>query len=302
MFDLLFLGTGASVPSRDRALPCVAVRSGSDVILFDCGEGTQRQLMCSRFSFMKVRAIFVTHLHGDHFFGLPGLLQTMGLSGRKDPLLVCGPEGFSEALNTILGLCEGEIEYPLDIRDVKPGDELDVQHMRVTVFRTDHGILSQGYVVREPDIRGKVDADRAKALGISGKDFRKLEAGETVNGVRLEDISYPITPGKSVAYTGDTSKCQTVIDAVRGVDVLIHESTYSDLEAGKAEEHHHSTARSAAETAKEAGVGTLVLVHVSNRYKDRSQIQAEAAEVFPDTVVPEDFQFYSMTNSGIRLI
>ena len=302
MFDLLFLGTGASVPSRDRALPCVAVRSGSDIILFDCGEGTQRQLMCSRFSFMKVRAIFVTHLHGDHFFGLPGLLQTMGLSGRKDPLLVCGPAGFSNALNTILGLCEGEIEYPLEIRDVAPGDELDVQHLKVTVFGTNHGIMSQGYVVREPEIRGKVDTKRAKELGISGKDFKRLEAGETVNGIILRDITSSPTPGKSVAYTGDTSKCQTVIDAVRGVDVLIHESTYSAVETEKAVEHHHSTARSAAETAKEAEVGTLVLVHVSNRYKDRNQIQAEAAEVFPDTVVPEDFQLYSMTSRGIRLI
>ncbi len=302
MFDLLFLGTGASVPSRDRALPCVAVRSGSDIILFDCGEGTQRQLMCSRFSFMKVRAIFVTHLHGDHFFGLPGLLQTMGLSGRKDPLLVCGPAGFTDAVNTILGLCEGEIEYPLEVRDIAPGDVVDVQHLKVSVFQTAHGILSQGYVVREPDTRGKIDSKRAAELGIDGKDFRRLEAGETVNGVTLQDITSCHSPGRSVAYTGDTMKCQTLVDAVKGVDVLIHESTYAGSESDKAEEHHHSTARSAAETAKEAGVGTLVLVHVSNRYKDRAQIQAEAAEVFPDTIVPEDFQFYSMTNNGLKLI
>lgn len=300
MFDLLFLGTGASVPAKDRALPCVAVRSGSDIVLFDCGEGSQRQLMCSRFSFMKISAIFITHLHGDHFFGLPGLLQTMGMSGRTDPLIVCGPQGFSDALKVSLGVCEGEIEYPLEVRDVAPGDIIEVNDLTVSVFRTEHGILSQGYVVREPDVRGKIDTAKARELGIKGKDFRALENGETVAGVTLQDISLPPTKGRSVAYTGDTVKLPEIAEAVKDVDVLIHEATFLKPQAENARLHFHCTAAEAAETAKEAGVGHLFLVHVSNRYKDRSEVLAEASDIFPGTTVPNDFDFFRMTKDGIR--
>jgi Metal-dependent hydrolases of the beta-lactamase superfamily III len=204
MFDILFLGTGASVPSKERALPCVAVRRGPDIVMFDCGEGSQRQMMISPYSFMKIRAIFVTHMHGDHFYGLPGLLQTMGMMGRRDPLTVCGPAGFSDALKTCLGICEGDLEYELDSLDVSPGDVIPVKDMTVTVFATRHGIASQGYLLREPDVRGKIDAEKAKALGIDGKDFSVIEDGGEVNGVRLEDICAPTRKGTSVAYTGDT--------------------------------------------------------------------------------------------------
>ncbi len=300
MFDLLFLGTGASIPSRNRALPCVAVKRGPDIVLFDCGEGSQRQLMQSRFSFMKIRAIFITHLHGDHFYGLPGLLQTMGMSGRKDPLIVCGPAGLKDALTTCLNVCEGEIEYPVDIRDVGPDDVIDVNDMNVTVFKTEHEILSQGYVIREPDPVAKVDKAKAAEYGIFGKDFRVLEKGGVVNGVSMNDIVLPHVPGRSVAYTGDTVKCDSVIEAVRGVDVLIHESTYSSSEEGHAVEHNHSTAAWAAEVAKEAGVGTLFLTHISNRYKNRDVLLREATEIFPNTLVPSDFDLYTMTKNGIR--
>lgn len=300
MFDYLFLGTGASVPSRDRALPCVAVRKGGDIILFDCGEGSQRQLMISRFSFMKIRGIFITHLHGDHFYGLPGLLQTMGMSGRTDSLVVCGPEGFSEALSVCMDVCEGEIGYPLEMHDLRPGDSISVAGMTVEVFATEHGINSQGYVLRDGPAR-KIDTAKAESLGIKGEDFRRLENGETVNGVRMADICLPSAPGNSVAYTGDTRKCQTVIDAVRGVDVLIHESTYLSPEESNAEEHFHSTAKQAAEVAKEAGVGTLMLVHVSNRYKELGPVMEEASAVFPNTVVPRDLDYYISVKDGVRL-
>ncbi|MCQ2079634.1 MAG: ribonuclease Z [archaeon] len=300
MFDLLFLGTGASVPSRDRALPCVAAKRGPDIILFDCGEGSQRQFMISRFSFMKIRAIFITHLHGDHFYGLPGLLQTMGMSGRKDPLLVCGPPGFSSALELCMGVCEGEIGYPLEMRDVEPGDVIPVNDMTVSVFKTEHGIVSQGYVLREPDIRGKIDTQKARELGLHGSDYRRLERGETVNGVTLADITSEPKPGKSIAYTGDSLKCQSIIDAVAGVDVLIHESTYLSGDSDYAVAHNHSTAKDAAETALEAGVGTLMLVHISNRYKDRTPLLEEARQTFPETFAPADLDLFTMTKAGLR--
>lgn len=302
MFDLLFLGTGASVPSKTRALPAVAVRRGPDIVLFDCGEGTQRQFMLSRFSFMKVRAIFITHLHGDHFYGLPGLLQTMGLSGRKDPLLVCGPQGFSNALSSCLDVCEGEIEYPLDVRDVNPGDRVSVRDLTVEVFATEHGIRSQGYVLREPAQTWRIDARKARDLGIEGSGFRILKEGGTVNGHTLEDVGLPDVPGRSVAYTGDTRGCRSIAEAVRGVDALVHESTYLSADRNLATEHNHSTAKDAALVARDAGVGTLFLVHVSNRYKDHSAVCGEARGIFPDTIVPDDLELYTMTGSGFRSV
>lgn len=300
MFDILFLGTGASVPSRQKGLPCVAVRRGSDIVLFDCGEGSQRQLMISPFSFMKVRAIFITHQHGDHFYGLPGLLQTMGLMGRREPLLVCGPPGCSAALKVLLEVCEGDLEYELDARDVSPGDTVAVKDMTVSVFATDHGIPSQGYVLREPDARGRIDAKRAASLGIGGKDFSLLEAGETVNGVTLADVSDPPRRGLSVAYSGDTRVCQSEKEALAGVDALVHESTYMFRDSELAREHFHSTAADVAEMAAEIGVGHLFLVHVSNRYKDTSPALGEARKSFRDVRVPEDFEMFRLSRSGVR--
>lgn len=301
MFDILFLGTGASVPSRSYALPCVAVRRGGDIILFDCGEGSQRQLMVSPFSFMKIRAIFVTHLHGDHFYGLPGLVQTMGMMGREEKLILRGPKGFSDALRISLSLCEGDIGFETDIADIAPGEVQDVCDLRVSVFRTEHGIESQGYVVREPDIRGKIDTKKARKMGIQGSDYSALEAGETVNGVTLADICSEPRRGSSVAYTGDTMRCQTVDEALKDVEVIIHESTYLEKDKKLAAEHFHSTAASAAETAKNCNARALFLIHVSNRYRDRSVIAEEARAIFPESYVPDDLAHFKIEKGGVRL-
>ena len=302
MFDILFLGTGASVPSRDYALPAVLVRSGPDTVLFDCGEGTQRQIMVSPFSFMKLGGIFITHLHGDHFYGLPGLIQTMGMMGRRDPLIVRGPEGTVSALETMLSVCPGEIGFELDVADMSPGDEVSVGTLKVSAFATEHGITSQGYVLKEPDVRGKVDAAKAESAGITGKDFSVLEEGGTVNGVSMEDICEPVRRGKSLAYTGDTRPCATLTEAVRGVDVLIHEATYTESERDHAERFFHSTAADAASAAKECGCSSLFLVHISNRYKDREVCLKEAAAIFPETYVPVDLALYKTTKKGIKSV
>lgn len=303
MFDLLFLGTGASVPSRDRALPCVAARRGPDIFLFDCGEGSQRQLMVSPFSFMKVRAVFVTHLHGDHFYGLPGLLQTMGLMGRKDPLLVCGPEGFSDALQKVIDVCEGTLEYELDSRDLEPGDELEVEGIKVTAFATDHGITSLGYRLTEPPSRGSIIPEKAKALGITGTEFSELEDGGTVRGATIADITGPERPGVSIVYTGDTRPCESIVEAAQGADAIIHEATYSSEDSRLAVDHMHSTAGEAAEDAKKAGCKNLFLVHVSNRYRDKTVVREDAAEVFGEHVyLPSDMDQFRVTRGGIETI
>ena len=302
MFDIFFLGTGASVPSKERALPCVALRRGPDVILFDCGEGSQRQLMISPLSFMKIGAVFITHLHGDHFYGLPGLLQTMGMSNRKNPLTICGPEGIADAVKTSLAVCEGDIGYGLEIREMSPGDTVTAGEISVTAYRTEHGIASLGYVAREPDTRGKIDAAKAGALGIRGKDFSVLEAGGEVNGVRLSDVVSSSRKGISVAYSGDTEMCQTEKDAVRGTDVLIHESTYADADSDLAAMHHHSTAAQAAALAAESGCRALMLVHTSGRYKDSDVILTEAGRIFRKTFLPCDFSQYCVTAGDVRSV
>lgn len=302
MMELLFLGTGAAVPSREHSTSCIAVRSGSNIILLDCGEGSQRQIMVSPFSFMKIRAILITHMHGDHVFGLPGLLQTMGISGRKDLLTILGPPGLRAGLDAMMSATEGVTTYPLEVVEVSGGEEFSVGGMSVSCYHTDHGIPSVGYVIREPDRPGKLDRDRALALGIrDGPDMARLKNGETVNGVSPDQVLGPRVPGQSVSYTGDTMPCGSTVDASRGVDVLIHESTYMSSESEQARDHFHTTARDAAVLAREAGVGCLILTHISNRYDDRVPVLEEAREVFGNTFVADDMDLYEVTSKGVRL-
>lgn len=300
--EILFLGTSAAVPSKLHATSCIAVRSGHDIVLLDCGEGSQRQLMLSPFSFMKVKAVLITHLHGDHVFGLPGLLQTMSLSNRTDPLLVCGPPGTASALDAMMSVTEGETTYPVDVVEVEGGEELTAGCYAIRPYATDHGIASVGYVLREPDRPGRIDAEKARSLGIQGgKEMALLKSGETVRGVRPEQVVSPPIPGYAVAYSGDTRPCTTEDEAVRGVDILIHESTYLDAEASNASDHFHTTARQAAEVARGAGVGHLILTHISNRYDDREQVLREAETVFRNVRVADDMDLYELSGKGLRL-
>ena len=301
MFEILFLGTGASVPSRDRSLPCVAVRQGRSISLFDCGEGSQRQLMISPFSFMKIDWIFITHLHGDHILGLPGLLQTMGMSGRRDPVSVYGPTGLLKALKSMLDACEGELEYELRIEEVEGDEEFSFDSFDVTVFRTVHNTPSVGYVYREHERPGIFNKEKAEKLGlIPGEDFSRLQAGETVKGVTPDQVIGPERPGCSLVYTGDTVPCKDILNASKDVDILIHEATYTEEDSGLAKEHFHSTAKAAAETASKCNVRMLALIHISNRYGDSEASLAEAKSVFGNTIAPEDFQMLTVTNGSIK--
>ncbi len=300
--EILFLGTGASVPSRARSTSCIALRSGSDIVMMDCGEGSQRQMMVSPLSFMKIRAILVTHLHGDHVLGLPGLLQTMSLLGRAEPLRIYGPEGTARALGAMMAATDGETAYEVEVADVAPGDFFLVRSMKVSVFATDHGVPSVGYSVAEPDLPGRLDREKALSLGIrDGPDMARLKRGEAVGDVRPEQVVGPTTKGVRAVYTGDTRKSPAVVEAARGADVLIHESTYADRDARLAEEHFHSTARQAAEVAREAGVRLLLLTHVSGRYDDyRDEVLAEARGVFENSRMVDDFDHIDVSPRSIR--
>ncbi len=299
--DVLFLGTGASTPSRVRSMPCIAIRDNSDIILFDCGEGSQRQLMISPFSYMKIKAIFISHMHGDHVFGMPGLLQTMGLTGRKEILHVYGPEGFSERLNQIMSACEGEIEYELQLHDLNPGDVVPAGSGTVKAIRADHGLPALGYVYKQKDQVGKFNREKAESLGLDPADFPKLFAGESVDGVLPEEIIGPARPGMSVAYTGDTKGFEELAESVSNADILIHESTFMETESAMAEEHYHSTAAQAGECAKKANVRMLVLTHISNRYDDRKAVCNEAKAIFEETILADDMMFLEVSRKSIRL-
>ncbi len=300
--EILFLGTGASVPSRDRSTSCIALRSGSDIVLMDCGEGSQRQIMVSPFSFMKIRAILITHLHGDHILGLPGLLQTMSLLGRTEALSIYGPEGFTKALDAMMSATDGETSYSVESMDVVPGDSFMVRSMKVSVFATEHGVPSVGFSVSEPDVPGKLDREKALSLGIKdGPDMARLKRGETVGGVKAEQVVGPSKKGVRVVYTGDTLRSENVLKASEGADVLIHESTYMESESELARDHFHSTAAQAAGIAKSAGVRYLMLTHVSSRYDDcRDDVLSEAKNVFENSYLVDDFDRYDVSIRSIR--
>lgn len=298
--DLLFLGTSAAVPSRDRSTSCIALREGSDIVLMDCGEGSQRQLMISPLSFMKVGAILITHLHGDHVFGLPGLIQTMGLSGRKEPLRVFGPAGIKKFVDESMSATEGETTYDLEIIELSGGERFGISGFSVECFPTEHGMTSLGFVLRAPDRPGKLNHRRALELGVSdGPDMARLKAGEAVGDVTPDQVMGPPVKGMSIAYTGDTRPCDATLEAVRGVDVLIHEATYMEDESDRAREHNHSTAAQAARIAADAGVSNLIMTHISHRYSDRSLLEAEARGIFPQSYAAEDMELFKVTRGGI---
>ena len=302
MLELLFLGTGASVPSRDKATSCIAVRNGSDIVLMDCGEGSQRQIMISPFSFMKIRAILITHLHGDHVFGLPGLLQTMSLTGRKESVTIYGPPGIRDCIDAFMTVTQGETIYPMEIIEVSGGESFAVRDMTVSVYRTEHNMASVGYRIDEKDRPGKLDREKALSLGVKdGPDMSRLKNGETVNGVRPEQVLGPTIKGSSISYTGDTVKTESVTKGSKSVSVLIHESTYMSSDSELAKEHFHSTALQAAETAKECGASCLILTHVSQRYNDLNDVVAEARTVFENTLAAEDMQLYEVRGENVSL-
>ncbi len=300
--EILFLGTSAAVPSRDRSTSCIAVREGADIALLDCGEGSQRQIMTSPYSFMKIQAILITHLHGDHVFGLPGLVQTMGLSGRKDPLTICGPKGLRAFFESTMTATGGEATYPITVEEVEGGESLALRGFNVYCFPVDHGIPAVGYILRGPPKPGKLDREKALALGVKdGPDMARLKAGKPVNGVRPEDVVGPMIPGTSVAYTGDTRPCPAIVEAVRDADVLIHEATYMDSETVNAHEHFHSTASQAARAAVDANVRHLVLTHISHRYDDREAVVEEARATFPESYAADDMRHFEITRAGLRV-
>jgi ribonuclease Z len=285
--QVFFAGTGGSVPTARRGLPAILLRAGGDRILFDCGEGTQRQLLCS-VGLPDLDALFITHLHADHWLGLPGMLKTFDLRGREKPLHVHGPPGL-KALWAAMAAVVGRTRYPLHLDELERFDEVDFGGYGVQSFPVDHRIPALGYAIVEDARPGRFDPAAAERLGVRpGPDFGRLQAGETVDGVRPEQVIGEARRGRRIVLSGDTRPCQETLEHAREADLLVHEATFTEPERERAKETGHSTAREAAELAREAGVRLLALTHLSTRYFPR-EVREEARATFEPTLVPRDF-------------
>jgi ribonuclease Z len=285
--SLFFAGTAGSVPTARRGLPAILLRAGGERILLDCGEGTQQQLLRSA-GLPELDAIFITHFHLDHWLGLVGMLKTFDLRARERPLAIHGPPGL-KALFGLLRPVIGRTGYPLSLVELEPYEEVRFHGYSIGSFPVRHRVEAYGYAFVEDDRPGRFDADAARRLGVAeGPDFGRLQHGETVDGVRPEQVVGEDRPGRRIVYSGDTAPCQAVEVLADGADVLVHESTFLSDERARARETGHSTAAQAAEIARDAGVRLLALTHLSTRYFPR-EIRDEARSVFPHTVVPRDF-------------
>jgi ribonuclease Z len=285
--SLLFAGTAGSVPTARRGLPAVLVRRGGDRLLFDCGEGTQRQLLRS-VGLLDLHAVFLTHHHADHWLGLPGMLKSFELRDRDAPLTVYGPPGTVELMR-VMRLVYGRLSYPFDVVDLEAGDAIEFNAYEVAAFNVRHRGRAFGYAIVEDERPGRFDAQLAGKLGIAfGPDFGRLQRGESVDGVRPEQVVGPPRPGRKVVISGDTAPCEMLRVAAHEADVLVHEATFAEEERERAAHTGHSTARQAAETALEAEVRLLALTHVSTRYAG-GEIRDEAREIFGRTELPRDF-------------
>ncbi len=265
-------------------------------MLFECGEGTQRQMMRYGVSF-ALSEIFFTHFHADHFLGVIGLIRTLGLQGRPEPLLLYGPKGAKKVLSTAMQLGVERVPFPVEINEVKAGDVVGKRDgYDICAFPTEHGGgPSLGYILKEHVRRGRFDVEKAKAAGIpEGPMWGKLSKGETIelaDGRRLTADGFvgPARPGRLVAFTGDTRPCAATVDAAQGADLLIHEATFGEEERDRARDTGHSTAKEAAQVALAAGAKRLLLSHVSARYSiSADELVKEAREVFPNASVAKD--------------
>ena len=296
--DVLFLGTAASAPTARRSVAATLIRRGGERILVDCGEGTQRQLMTSAWGLAELDLVLLTHPHGDHVLGLPGLLKTLSLRERTAPLRVAGPAG-TRALLRALAPLVGRLSYATDVVELGAGAQLGGDGYRIEAVPTVHSVPSVGYALVEEDRRGRFDAEEAARRGVPfGPLFGELQRGRDVtladgSVVAAAGIVGEDRAGRRVVLSGDTRPCDAILAASVNADLLVHEATFLDEDLARARETRHSTAREAAELAAEAGVDLLCLTHVSTRYP-ASAIKAEARSIHEDVEVPRDFDLVAV--------
>lgn len=293
MLRVTFLGTAAARPTVARGVSAVAVQRESRLFLFDCGEGTQRQMMRYGTGF-GVEAIFVSHLHGDHFLGITGLLRTLALQDRREAILIYGPPGSGGTLEEAAMLGVDRIRFPVVVRELEGGQALHMDDFSIQAFGVHHGTPALGYALVEKERPGRFDVELARKMGVpEGPLYGRLHRGESVEVdgkvIHPRDLVGPPRPGRKVVYTGDTRPFEGVRRMAEGADLLIHEGTFGDGEEERALETYHSTAREAGRLACQAGVRRLILTHISARHSDAAEVlEAQAREELPQTRFARD--------------
>jgi ribonuclease Z len=291
--DVVFLGTAGSMPTAQRGPAALFVRRGGDRLLFDCGEGTQRQLLRSAVGLVELQQVFVTHFHADHILGLPGMFKTFALRGRDLPLDVYGPRGLVDLLGSLKRVV-GKLTYELRLHELEPGDVLERDGYRLATFAVAHGVSALGWSLIETTRPGRFDVEAAEALGVPDGPARgALQRGESLTlpggrAVTADQVLGPPRRGRKLVITGDTAPADGVVEAAWEADVLVTEATFSEEERDRARETMHQTAAQAADVARRANVVLLALTHLSSRFFG-PEIAREAREVFAETVVPRDF-------------
>lgn len=291
---IIFLGTSGSMPTSRRGPSSVAIIRKGELLLFDCGEGTQQKMVVAHLGFNRPTRIFISHLHGDHILGLPGLIQTMSLLRREHSLNLYGPRGLHDFLKAVSSTLGGP-GFPLKINEIVNDGTISMgSEYRIEVVRADHEAESWSYALIEQPRPGKFHPELAKSLGVpEGPLWRRLQHGETVTlgdgrEIRSEDVVDPPRRGLKITYSGDTRPSKKLVELAMDSDVLIHEATFDDSLMERAAEDGHSTAGQAAEIAAAAKVKLLVLTHVSSRYPDGNILMDQAIKIFPNTRVAED--------------
>ncbi len=289
--SVIFLGTGGSVPSARRSTASVLIARGGERLLFDCGEGTQRQMQRST-GLVQVDEIYLTHFHADHILGLPGLLKTYDLTDRDRPLVVYGPPGLKELFTTLKPLI-GRLGFGLDLVELAPGEAVRHDDYEVQSFEAAHGARAYGYALIEDSRPGRFDPAAATAAGVKeGPAFAALQRGEEVAGadgpVSPNRVMGPSRPGRTIVLTGDTAPSPTTVAAAADAELLIHDASFAEEEVQRAAETGHSTFAQAAAVATEAHVKLLALVHISSRYHVGTVLE-DARDLFEPTIAPRDF-------------
>ncbi len=294
--QVIFLGTAASIPTVARALPSVVIKRKNEILMFDCGEGVQRQMIKARVGFHKKMKVFITHMHGDHVLGLPGILQTMSLLDRTKRLDIFGPVGIKAFIEGIEKTVQFVLTFRVEIHEIEDEDLIcEEREYYVQTARTDHIVPSLAYSLIEKPRPGRFNPEKAKALGIpEGPLWSKLQHGETVRissgkVVGPEQIVGAPRAGRKITYSGDTRPTKSLAKLAKNADLLIHEATLEDELFERAQEDGHSTASEAAEIAKKAKVKRLILTHVSSRYKSTEHLLEQARKIFSNVNVAEDF-------------
>ncbi len=294
MFRVIFLGTAGSLPTKDRNTSATMVNREGELMLFDCGEGTQQQMMRAKTGMKALSSIFISHFHADHILGIPGLIQTMSFHGRTEPLKIYGPHRVHDFVRILSALGYYKLRFEIEGIDLEAGDIIKRDGYSIHVIGTEHSVPSLGYALVEDKRTGKFNREKAMELGVPpGPLFSRLHNGEAVEvdgkTILPEDVVGDARPGRKIVYSGDTRPCDGILEASRDADLLIHDATLSKDQQEWAIESMHTTAEEAALLAKEAGVKQLILTHISSRYSDDvTPLLEEAKAVFGNVTVADD--------------